>query len=234
MLSGTSVAGDLGGSVSSFAYAVQHHVFPFAPALETGLNAPQGLQQPWVDNWVGFAGNAPLYVLSWVFGAVAGSNLFLWLSYVISGQSMFLLIRRIFGSFGAALLTGFAFGFFPWAINKLNGHYQYMDGFIFVLGVWRMLELSQRPTVRNALLAGSAIAVGLWWTPYFFLIGGVGFAVMEIVLIVVLGERGRLRAGIRSRRGRHGADRGAADRPRSARSLRGRDAGRSDPDPVDH
>jgi hypothetical protein len=183
LLSGVGVSGDLGGSVSQVGYVVQHHVFPFLPATFHGLNAPEGLQQPWVENLSGLPSNALLFGLGYIFGAVAGSNVFLWLSYVMSGLSIFLLTRRLFGSFGAALLAGFAFAFFPWAVDKLNGHYQYMDGWVLVLGVWRMLELADRPTVRNALIAGSAVAFGMWWTPYFILIGGVGFVVMEIVVL---------------------------------------------------
>ena len=195
-LSGTSVAGDLGGSVSLVNYVVQHHVFPFAPAVLHGLNAPQGLQQTWVENWASFPSNVLLFGTGYLFGGVGGSNVFLWLSYVATGMSMFLLIRRLYGSFGAALLAGFAFAFFPWAVDKLNGHYQYMDGWVLVLSVWRMLELAQRPTVRNALLGGAATALGMWWTPYFILIGGVGFVVMCVTVIAAAGVQGRLRRGV--------------------------------------
>ncbi len=38
-----------------------------------------------------------------------------------------------------------------------------------------MLELQWRPTRRNAVLAGLAVALGMWWTQYFILIGGVAY-----------------------------------------------------------
>ena len=183
LLSGVGVSGDLGGSVSQVGYVVQHHIFPFLPATFHGLDAPEALQQAWVENLSGLPSNTLLFGLGYIFGAVAGSNIFLWLSYVMSGLSIFLLTRRLFANFGAALLAGFAFAFFPWAVDKLNGHYQYMDGWVLVLGVWRMLVLADRPTIRNALIGGAAVAFGMWWTPYFILIGGVGFVVMEVVVL---------------------------------------------------
>lgn len=194
LLSGVSVAGDLGGSVAQVAYVVQHHINPFLPTPLHGLDAPHGLSQAWVENWGSFPGNVALFGLGYIFGAVAGSNIFLWLSFVLSGMSMFLLIRRLFGSFGAALLAGFTFAFFPFAVDKLNGHYQYMDGWVLVLGVWRMLEVARRPTARNALLAGAAVAFGMWWTPYFILIGGIAFVVMELVVLAVGWAEHRVRA----------------------------------------
>ena len=192
LLSGSAVSGDLGGSVSQVAYAVQHHVFPFAPATLHGLNAPFGIHQAWVESWASLPGNVLLYGLAYVFGAVGGSNVFLWLSFVLSGLAMFLLTRHLFGSFGAALLAGFIFAFYPFAVDKVNGHYQYMDGWVLVLGVWRMLVLTERHSVRNALLGGGAAAFGMWWTPYFILIGGVSFVVMEVVLLVTGAARRRL------------------------------------------
>ncbi|MGH2870651.1 MAG: hypothetical protein ACRDNK_24170 [Solirubrobacteraceae bacterium] len=185
LLAGPGTSGDTGGGVGQVAYVVQHHIFPFAPGTFSGVNAPQGLAQPWVLNIVSLPSNTVLFGLSYSFGAVAGSNLFMLLGFVLSGTSMFLLTRRLFRSSGAAALAGFAFAFYPFAVDKINGHFQYMNGFALVVGVWRMLELIDRPSTRNALLAGAAAAFGMWWTPYFILIGGVGFAVMEVVLLAV-------------------------------------------------
>ena len=98
LVAGTDVNGDLGGSIAEIGYAVAHHVFPFAPAVLHGLNAPQGLSQPWVDNLASLPGVATQYGLGYIFGAVAGAAVFAWLGLVLSGLSMFLLTRRLFGS----------------------------------------------------------------------------------------------------------------------------------------
>ncbi|MGB9184466.1 MAG: hypothetical protein WCB67_10395, partial [Solirubrobacteraceae bacterium] len=198
LLPGVGITGDTGGAVGQLAYVVQHNVFPFAPATLHGINAPEGLSQAWVVNVASFPGQALQFGLGYLLGAVAGSNVFLWLNFVLSGLSMLVLTRRLFGSFGAALLAGFAFAFYPFAVDKLNGHFVYMDGWVLVIGVWRMLELAQRPTVRNSLLAGAAAAFGMWWTPYFILIGGVAFAVMEALVVVVGLARRQFRAALKS------------------------------------
>ena len=197
MLSSSGISGDLGGSVSQVAYIVQHHVFPYAPATLHGLDAPQGLSVPWVLNWGNVVGSGLLYLLGYAFGSVAGHAVSLWLCYVLSGMAMFLLTRRLFGNARAALLAGFVFAFSPWAVQGMSGHYDYMQGWVLVLAVWRMLELAVRPTVRNGLLAGCATTLSMWLTPYFLLIGGVSFAVMAVVVLASSGLRGELVAAVR-------------------------------------
>ena len=197
-ISSPSVTGDLGASVSHVAYIVQHHLFPFAPVTLKGLNAPQGVGEPWVLNWASLPGQALLYGLGYAFGAVAGNAVFLWLGFISSGLSMFWLTRRLFGSEPAALLAGFAFAFYPFAVDKIAGHFFYMYGAVLVLALWRMLELAQRPGVRNGLLAGAATAFAMWFTPYFVLIAGVSFATMAVVVLAAGAARGETRAALKS------------------------------------
>ncbi len=181
MLGGAQITGDLGGTTAQIAYALGHGVFPFLPGRFPGIDAPQGLAVPWVLNWAAAPDTALNYTLGFVFGAAAGANVFLWLSFVLSGLSMFLLTRRLFGSDEAAGLAGFAFAFYPFAVNKIAGHVEYMDGWVLALSVWRMLELALAPSRRNALLAGLAAAFAMWFTPYFILIGGVAWMTMAMV-----------------------------------------------------
>ena len=197
-LSGATLTGDLAGSVANIGYLVAHHVFPFAPATLHLLNAPEGLPQPWVVNVASLPGNLLFDGLGFVFGAVAGSAVVLWLSYLLSGLSMFWLTRRLFGSSAAAALAGFAFAFYPFAADKLNGHVVYVNGWVLVLPVWRMLEAIDRPTVRNALLAGAASALAMWFTPYFILIGGVAWVTLVVVGTAMRVVRGERSAGLRT------------------------------------
>lgn len=182
LIGGSSLYGDLTGGTAQIGYAIGHGVWPFLPGTAHGLNAPEGLHTAWVLNWANAPDVALKYLLALPFGAVAGANLFLWLSFVLSGVSMFLLTRRLFGSELAAGLAGFAFAFYPFAVNKIAGHVEYMNGWLFVLQVWRMLELARTPTRRNALLAGSATALSMWFTPYFVLFGGVVYVTMSAIV----------------------------------------------------
>jgi hypothetical protein len=198
MISASGVSGDLGGSIGEVAYVVQHHVFPFAPAVLHGLNAPQGISEPWVLNWGSLVGKSLLYGFGYLFGPVAGAAVYLWLGFVGSGMAMFLLARRLFGNPWAALLAGFAFAFSPWAVQGMSGHYDYMQGWSLVLAVWRMLELADRPTTRNALLAGGATVVAMLLTAYFILIGGVAFVTMAALVLLTGAARGELIAAAKS------------------------------------
>jgi hypothetical protein len=197
-ISAPGISGDLGGSVATVAYVVQHHVFPFAPGTLHGLDAPQGLPVPWVLNWADAVGRGLLYSLGYVFGAVTGHAFYLWIGLVGSGLAMFLLTRRLFGNTLAGLLAGFAFGFSPWAVQGMSGHYDYIQGWVLVLAMWRMLELAMRPTLRNGLLAGAATVVAMLLTAYFILIAGVGFAAMVIVVLASAAARQQLVAAVKA------------------------------------
>ncbi|MGB9184004.1 MAG: hypothetical protein WCB67_08050 [Solirubrobacteraceae bacterium] len=197
LMPGFDLYGDQGAGVAQITYLFQHHVFPFAPATLHAVNAPYGAAVPWLDNLASFPGTGLVFGLSYVFGAVAASAVFLWLGFVLSGMSMFLLTRKLFDNVPAAALAGFAFAFYPFAIHQINGHYVYMEGWILVLAVWRMLEMINRPTRGNALWAGSAAALAMWFTPYFILIAGVAFAALAVLAYVVFVLRGERRAGLR-------------------------------------
>ncbi|MBV9605276.1 MAG: hypothetical protein JO027_09220 [Solirubrobacterales bacterium] len=197
LISAQGLSGDLGGSISRVAYIVQHHVFPFAPATFHGLNAPEGVSQAWVLNWGSLVGTTLLYGFGYIFSPVAGAAIYLWLGFVASGMAMFLLTRRLFGNPWAALLAGFAFAYSPWAVQGMSGHADYMQGWVLVLSVWRMIELADRPTVRNGLLAGAATVAAMLLTPYFVLIGGVGFVTMAVIVLLTGVARGELLATVR-------------------------------------
>ena len=198
LLPGFDLSGDQGGAAAQITYVLQHHIFPFAPATFHALNAPYGEPQPWVLNLASLPDTGLRFGLSYVFGAVAASAVFLWASFVLSGMSMFLLTRRLFGSVPAAALAGFAFAFYPFAVNQINGHAEYMDGWVIVLAVWRMLEMTDRPTRRNGLWAGGGVALAMWFTPYFILIVGVAFVALAVLACVVFALRGKRRAGLRT------------------------------------
>jgi hypothetical protein len=197
-LSGSQVSADLAGGTSQFAYWIQHGIFPFAPGTMSGINAPQGLAVPWVLNWVSAPDRGLIYGLALLLGPVLGTNVFLWLSFVLSGLSMFLLSRRLFGSQLAAGLAGFAFAFYPFAVNQIGGHIEYMDGWVLVLGVWRMIELAHSPTRRNALLAGCAVAGSMWFTPYFIFFAGLAYGVLGVVTVVMAHARGMGRVAVKA------------------------------------
>ncbi len=164
---------------------------PFLPGTLDNFNAPHGAPIDWVLNVASFASWIVLYPLAVIFGATAAFGIFTMLGFAASAIAMFLLVRRLTGSFGAAVILGFAFGFFPYVVA--NGeHPHYIHGWVFVLMAWRMIELFERPTVRNGILAGLASLVTIGWTPYFLLLGGVLFATLFASSLVIAAFQGTL------------------------------------------
>lgn len=185
--------GDHTGSIAYYRELAEHHIFPFAPGRIPDFDAPAGQEIPWALNVATAPSTSLLLLLTYVFGSVAAHALFTWIGFVASGVSMFVLARRVTGSPLAALVAGFGFAFYPFAINKSLGHLGYMHGWLLVLVAWRTLELAQRPTLRNGLWAGAALVLAMWWTPYFIFFAAVLFGVLGAVALVAARLRGTAR-----------------------------------------
>jgi hypothetical protein len=186
--------GDLTGGIANLRELVEHHVFPFAPGRLSDFDAPWGQPVQWALNLASAPSTLLLLVLGYLLGPTAAYSGFLLLGFVGSGVAMFLLARRVTSSSGAALVAGFGFAFYPFAINKGLDHVHFVHGWPFVLMTWRLLELVEAPTRRNGLLLGAATVLTMWFTPYYMLIGGVLFATLAIVGLVAAARRRAARA----------------------------------------
>jgi hypothetical protein len=198
LLSAPNYLEDGAGTASTFAYLVHNHIIPFAPAHLSGLNAPEGFNQTWALN----IAQGPMMLLYWllsvVFGAIAGGNVFMLLGFVGSGLAMFAFVRRLFGSRLVALFAGFAFAFYPFPVAAASVHYPFVHGWPMVLCVWGLIELIQRPDRRTALLAGAATAFAMWWNPYYELLGGFALATCLVICVCIGRARGHTREALRS------------------------------------
>ena len=186
-----AVPGDLSGAVAHAREVVEQRIFPFAPATIHDFNAPAGLAEPWVLNIATAPGTAMLYGLSFVVGALPGHTLFTLLGYVASGAAMFLLARSASKSTAGGVVAGFAFAFHPFAVNKGLGHLHFVHGWVLVVPVWRAWRMVERPTARNGLSFGLAVAFALWFTPYFILMGAVLAAACGVVALLACWRRQR-------------------------------------------
>ncbi len=186
-------AGDPLGTMAFYRELVVHHHNPFLPGTITQLAAPEGQPIPWTRDLASMPGILTLYLLTVVFGSVPAYGLYALMGYTLTGLATFLLVRRLTHSTWAALIAGWAFAFYPYAIINGQGHDDNIQGWVLVLGVWRMLELMKVPSRRNALLAGAGIVFGMWWTPYFILLGGVMYAMAAVASLLVWWRRGKLR-----------------------------------------
>jgi hypothetical protein len=184
--------GDPMGSIAIFGEMVDERVNPFAPGRLEDFNAPLGYPIDWSVNIAAFPSTALLYIFAWVFGPVAGWGLFGLIGFAGSALSMFLFVRKYTSEPWVALVVGWAFGFYPFVV--LTAHsVHFVHGWVFVLLGWRMLELAERPTPRNGLLAGAAAVLALAWTPYFILLAGVCYGTFVAVDLLGALVRGRFK-----------------------------------------
>ena len=172
--------GDPFGSMATLHAEVATGQPGFLPGTLHQFNAPDGLPLPWVMGFASLPTSVLLYVLGVLFGPVMAYDVFAFTAFPLSGGAMFLLVRRVTGHAWAAFLAGWALAFFAYAQIKAEGHYELAHSWVIVLAVWRMLEMVQRPSRRNGLLAGLAVVFAMAWTPYFILLAGIAYASLAI------------------------------------------------------
>jgi hypothetical protein len=189
--------GDPYGGMAFYREIVEHHYNPFLPGTMSQFGAPAGIPIPWPRDLASAPTVLTLYLLTSLFGAIAAWNLYVLAGYTLTGVATFLLARRLTGNTWAALIAGWAFAFYPFAGINGRGHPENMQGWVFVLALWRVMELAWHPTRRNGLLAGLAVTLCMWWSPYFILFGGLMYAAATVAALLVAWRNGRLRPTLR-------------------------------------
>lgn len=186
-------AGDAYGSMAFYRELVDHHLNPFLPGHISQFSAPEGQAIPWTRDLASMPSVLVVYCLTALFGPMTANGIYILAGYTVTGTIMFLFVRRLTGNAWIALIAGWALAFFPFAVLNGAGHYDYVWTGMLVLGVWRMLELMWHPSTRNAVLAGLAVALGMWWAPYFILFGGVAYAAALVMTLVIAWRDGKLK-----------------------------------------
>lgn len=177
--------GDPVGAMASYRELVDHHYNPFLPGSVSQFAAPEGQAISWSLNLAAFPGILVQLALTYVFGPIAAYGLYGFMGYILTGMLMFLFVRRLTANPWVALICGWAFAFYPFAVLNGQGHLDYIQGWVLVLAVWRLVELQWLPTRRNAVLAGAAVALAMWWTPYFILLAGATYVAALLGSVVI-------------------------------------------------
>ena len=185
-------AGDLTGALSTHRELVESGEFPFAPGQLADFSAPDGLDIRWTLNLLTLPSFGSLYGLTALLGPVPAIGLYTMLAFPLSGIAMFLLVRRLTRHPGVAFVAGFAYAFYPFVVVKAQGHIDFVHGWVLVIPFWRLLELIERPTVRNGIWAGAALAFVFAWTPYHILFGGVMGLALGVAAIAFAWRRNAL------------------------------------------
>jgi hypothetical protein len=185
--------GDYTGEIANVQALIEGLRNPFAPGRIPNFNAPEGVSISWVLNLVTIPEICLLYTLGLIFGAVAALDLEVLIGFVASGVAMFGLARSLTRRFAIALLVGWAFAFYPFPVA--NGeHPDYLNGWPLVIMLWAALRTLDRPTLARGAILGAAGLLALSWTPYYLLLGGVAFATVVCVALVVGWRERRLKA----------------------------------------
>ena len=187
---------DLTGSISRFQEFIDNDQLPFLPGRIETANAPDGLATTWALDLAAFPNISVHWGLSVLAGAIAANGLLTIAAFTLCALSMFLFARWLTGHAGVALIAGVAFGFWPWVFSTSSqalGH-----GWVFVLLVWSALLTLERPTLRNGVILGLATALCMTWFPYWILIGGIFYATLAGVSLLVATARNELRLQLRS------------------------------------
>lgn len=190
--------GDPFGSLAILREMADQFQPPFLPGKLHDFSAPQGLPVPWVRSLASLPSQFLLWALAVVFGAVAAYDIFVLIGFFFSGTAAFLLARRITGSAPAGFVAGLALAFYPYAVLKSSGHYEFAHSWVIVLAAWRMIELGEKPTMRNGILAGLAVVFAMAWTPYFILLAGITYLTLLIADLVIAGRGRELRTHLRA------------------------------------
>lgn len=190
------IGADLTAEIAYFHALAVAHTPPFLPGTAHIFNAPEGRSTQWALNYSTLPSSTLLWLGSMAIGSVATLAYWPILTFALSALSMFLLVRWLTGSWYAAVITGFAFGFWPYVFSGMNQPLG--NEWMIVLAVWRMLVTIERPSVRNGLFAGAAMVLALMWVQYYILIVGVTWVLLTIAALVIAHMRGQLKDAVRA------------------------------------
>jgi hypothetical protein len=134
-------------------------------------NAPYGenLQSPV------FIMGALQYLFFWFtslfVGPVCGYNLYTLIGFLFSSLVVFFYVKKITGRYDVALFAGFAAAFTPYLQIKTGVHPSYVFFGVFILGIWTLQSLWEKPSYKYAILLGLIGASYFFIDPYFIIIG---------------------------------------------------------------
>lgn len=189
--------GDPIGTMAIWRELAQQDSLPILPGTLRDFGAPEGMPIPWQRNLASAPGVMLPYLLTKAFSPAFALGAMTLLGYTVSGTAMFAFARRLTGAVWPSLIAGWAFAFFPFALIKGFGHYDFVWGGVLVLAIWAMIGLMERPTVRRGFAAGAVVSGAMTFSPYFILFGGVLWLTLAVVGVGVGVARHDLRATLR-------------------------------------
>lgn len=185
--------GDQTGGIAHMREWIESGLIPVIPGTVEDFGAPEGLDLAWGVNLSGWPWTMAVWLMALVVGPIAAFGLSSLLGLILSGVVMQRLALRMTGSAEAALVAGFAFAFYPYAVMKAATHITFAHGWPLALMVLCIVRVWDAPTTRNVVVASLASILAVAFTPYYILIGGVLLGVCLVTGVVIARTRGDVR-----------------------------------------
>lgn len=163
-------------SIAWWPYVLHHHAHPFLTKL---IWAPQGIDLAWVT-CLPLLGIIAM-PLTTTLGPLATFNLIIVMLPALAALTAFILCRRLSGSFVAALLGGFLFGFSPFMLGQILSHLNQLLIFPVPLAVYLVIRRVQENLSRNRFVILLTLVLSMQ-----FLLVLEPFAVMTFIAGVTL------------------------------------------------
>lgn len=115
----------------------------------------------------------PLRILSFLFGPFAGLNLVMLWGYIGAAIGMYWLLKKLTGNIPAAIFSGFAVAFTPYAMYKSSAHLAYIFSIVFVLITASFVALWVKPSKKRTVFLALSIALAFYTDGYYVLLATV-------------------------------------------------------------
>lgn len=112
----------------------------------------------------------PIWLLSKLFGPIAGYNIFNMIGFIVSALVMYGFIYRVTRKRSIATLAGYAVSFTPYFQVKIGGHPGYGFQALLIGIIWSFLNLVTTKRKRDAGILGLLVATCFYFDPYFSLL----------------------------------------------------------------
>ena len=181
---GSVVLGNPGDHTAGIMYSNWTHPDSHKPSASPFTNYPLGevIWQPVSVSSI--LTSSAHWLLSYLSNEVLAWNLLVFAGYMSCGLSMFGLVRWLTKNTLTALFVGYAVTFTPFHVFSSWGHIAGLLSGVFILAIWQLLALIEKPSRLRTLGLGVTIGLSFYMDGYFILFGGLLLGLLWIITTI--------------------------------------------------
>jgi hypothetical protein len=169
-------------SIRLYWAAAHFHSTPWTLHRDILNGWPEGLGIPTAVEWANLMIPGVIWGLHYAVGITTAENIFLLGGFALSAFSIYVLLDRFGFHPVASGYAAYAITFSPWMFERAGaGHHGFMQLWVFVLLIASLLYVRKRHTPLSAALAGAALTLAMYDSPYYGLLGCVLFGVFAVI-----------------------------------------------------